>query len=320
MYRPSSRPVLITGGTGFLGGHTSRALKEAGWPVVTVGSEDADLTRFDDTLALLESVAPDTIVHLAGLTGGIGIHRSRGAELLFTNTMMGLHLLEAARLSGVRRVLVAGTAASYGSEAGIPSKEADLDRYLPSGSSVPYALAKRTVQEAHRLYRDQYGMGGGVLVLTNLYGPGDHFGEESSHVAAALVPRFVEAARTAAKEVTVWGTGSATRDFLYVEDAADAFVRSVERLDADGPVNIGSGRETSIRELAETLATESGFDGEIVWDTTKPDGAPRRTLDTSLAEELLGFQSGTHLSQGLRQTIDWYRTKTMEGPGRSPSL
>ncbi|MDH3224953.1 MAG: NAD-dependent epimerase/dehydratase family protein [Gemmatimonadota bacterium] len=310
---PSSRPVLVTGATGFLGTWVMDVLTRSGVVAVGVGRAHGDLRELDEALALLERVRPGTIVHLAGLVGGIGIHGPRGGELVRDNVLMGLQILEAGRRADVERVILAGTAAAYPQSAPVPSREADLDSGMPGGTSRPYALAKRTVEEALRGYRTQYGMRGGTLVFTNLYGPGDHFGSEGGHVVAALVPRFVAAVETGADVVTVWGSGAPTRDFLFVEDGARAvFLSVVSDFDSDVPVNVGSGRETSIRVLAETLARVTGFEGRIVWDPSKPDGAPRRALDPTRAEEVLGFRATTSLADGLASTVEAYRSS---GPG-----
>ena len=266
----------------------------------------------------MADAAPGTVVHLAGLVGGIGIHASRRAELVRDNVLMGLHMLEASRRLGVDRFILAGTAAAYGAGATVPSPETELGVEMPAGSSRPYALAKLLLDEARVGYRKQYGLEGGTLVFTNLYGPGDHFGDEAGHVVAALVPRFVEAAESGAEAVSVWGSGRATRDFLYVEDAARAVVRAVESdLDADLPINVGSGRETSISVLAETLAAVTGFEGRIEWDVEKPDGAPRRTLNVRRAEAVLGFRAGTPLDVGLKATVAGYREGRSERPPRT---
>lgn len=248
------------------------------------------------------------MIHLAGLVGGIGIHESRRAELVRDNVLMGLQVLEASRQAGVGRIIVAGTAAAYGEGAPVPSPESVLGSALPTGSSRPYAMAKLIVSEALAGYRKQFGLAGGTLVFTNLYGPGDHFGDEAGHVVAALVPRFVTAAEAGRETVTVWGSGQPTRDFLYVGDAARAVRKALEAgLDADLPVNVGSGLETSIRSLAEVLARVSGFGGRIEWDRSKPDGAPRRALDVRRAEALLGFRATTPLEEGLAATVEAYR-------------
>ena len=309
----------MTGATGFLGGWVLDALARSGRSCVGVGSGDGDLRELSEALRILRTVEPHTVVHLAGLVGGIGIHASRRAELVRDNVLMGLQVLEAGRMAGVERILVAGTAAAYGEGAPVPSSERELGRELPGGSSRPYAMAKLLLGEALAGYRAQYGVEGGTLVFTNLYGPGDHFGDEAGHVVAALVPRFVTAADQGSPAVTVWGSGRATRDFLYVGDAAHAVVRAVEtRLDADLPVNVGSGRETSIRALAEGLAKVTGFRGRIEWDESKPDGAPRRTLDVGRALELLGFSASTGLEDGLAATVAAYREAVPSGGGSSP--
>ncbi|NNM32455.1 MAG: NAD-dependent epimerase/dehydratase family protein [Gemmatimonadetes bacterium] len=298
----------MTGATGFLGRWVEDAVARSGRSCVGAGSGDGDLRELREALRLVRAVGPETVVHLAGLGGGIGIHASRQAELLRDNALMGLQVLEACRLAGVPRVILAGSAAAYGGGATVPSPESELGEALPTGSSRPYALAKLLLGEALAGYRTQFGLKGGTLVFTNLYGPGDHFGDDAGHVVAALVPRFVAAAAAAAPAVTVWGSGRPTRDFLYVGDAARAVVKAIEtELDADLPVNVGSGRETSIRALAEGLAKVTGFDGRIEWDASKPDGAPRRALDVRRAEALLGFRATTGLHDGLAATVQAYR-------------
>lgn len=305
----------MTGGTGFLGTRVVARLAADGVDVVGVGRRDADLREPGETAALFREARPGAVVHLAGLVGGIGIHEARAADLVRENVLMGLHALEAARQSGAYRFILAGTAAAYPETAPVPSPEEALTLGLPTGTSRPYALAKRTVEEALNGYRTQHGMGGGTLVFTNLYGPGDHFGAEAGHVVAALVPRFVEAAREDRPDVLVWGTGQPTRDFLFVDDGARAVALALHRLDAALPVNVGSGRETSIRELAEALARVVGFRGRLDFDETRPDGAPRRCLQVDRARALLDFAASTALEDGLRLTVEGYEHRLASGAG-----
>jgi len=305
--RPESR-IVVTGGTGFLGRHLMRALAGAGYAnAVAVGRGAYDLTHEADTARLVADTRPDAIVHMAAVVGGIGANRRYPGTYFHRNLMMGVQLMEHARLAGVARFLSVGTICSYPKFTPVPFKEEDLWNGYPEETNAPYGLAKKMLLVQSQAYRQEFGFDAVNVLLVNLYGPGDNFDPESSHVIPALVRRCLESAEQGAPEMTVWGSGNATREFLYVEDAARGIVRALERLDGSDPVNLGAGREISIRDLVQKIATLSGYTGRLVWDATKPDGQPRRCLDTSKAERLLGWRAETSLDDGLRRTIGWYR-------------
>jgi GDP-L-fucose synthase len=249
----------------------------------------------------------DLVIHLAGRVGGIGYNRERPGELFYDNLVMGVQLLEAARLAGVRKFVAVGTVCAYPKHTPVPFRESDLWAGYPEESNAPYGLAKKMLLVQGDAYRQQYGLKTIYLVPTNLYGPGDHFEPDRSHVIPALILRVAGALNRGDDHIEVWGTGRATRDFCFVDDAAEAVALAAARYDDADPVNIGSGRETSIRELAETICRLMGFQGVIRWNTSKPDGQPRRWLDTSRAQQRFGFSSRTSLEDGLRKTIEWFR-------------
>ena len=287
---PQSR-IVVTGGTGFLGSHLTAALASHGYRnVAAFGSDQYDLTHEKDVERMIGDMKPEAIVHLAAVVGGIGANRRHPGSFFFKNLMMGTLLLEHARRAGVARFVSVGTICSYPKFTPVPFREEELWNGYPEETNAPYGLAKK-------------------MLLVNLYGPGDNFDPETSHVIPALIRKCVEAADTMASELTVWGTGKATREFLYVEDAAEAIVRAAERLTDSEPVNLGAGREISIRELAEKIASLCGFKGNLVWDPSKPDGQPRRSLDVSRAEKLLGWTAKTPFEEGLKRTIEWYRSR-----------
>ena len=301
-------PILVTGGTGFLGSHLRRALERRGYrDVETFSSSDYDITREEEVLAMLADLEPEVIIHLAAVVGGIGANRKHPGSFFFKNLMMGALLMEHARRRGVRRFLSVGTICSYPKHTEVPFREADVWLGYPEETNAPYGLAKKMLLVQSEAYRQEYGFDAVNVLLVNLYGPGDNFDPESSHVIPALIRKCVEAAERRAPEVVVWGTGSATREFLYVEDAAQALVTAVERLEGSEPVNIGSGREISIRDLATRIAELSGYEGRLVWDASRPDGQPRRCLDVSRAKERLGWHATTPFEEGLRRTIEWFR-------------
>jgi GDP-L-fucose synthase len=304
---PESR-IVVTGGGGFLGRHVLAALVKRGYDRATpVRSSEYDLTHEGDVARMLADQKPDAIVHLAAVVGGIGANRKSPGTFFYRNLMMGTLLMEAARSAGVKRFLSVGTICSYPKLTPVPFREDELWNGYPEETNAPYGLAKKMLLVQSDAYRREFGFDAVNVLLVNLYGPGDNFDPESSHVIPALIRKCVEAADLGADRVEVWGTGKATREFLYVEDAAGALVLALERLEGSEPVNIGAGREISIRDLAGTIARLAGFKGRLEWDASKPDGQPRRSLDTSRAKRQLGWSATTPFEEGLERTIAWYR-------------
>ena len=300
--------VVVTGGAGFLGSFVVDALVRQGCPAPFVPrSRDYDLRKEADIVRMLQDARPELIIHLAGVVGGIGANREKPGLFFYDNVMMGVQLMEQARLAGVAKLVVIGTVCSYPKFAPVPFREDDLWSGYPEETNAPYGLAKKMLLVQSQAYRRQYGFNSIFLVPVNLYGPGDDFDPRTSHVIPALIKKCMDATAGGVSEVTVWGTGSATREFLYVEDAAEAIVLAAERYDGEEPVNVGAGHEISIRNLVQLVAKLTGFSGSIVWDPSKPDGQPRRMLDTSRAESAFGFVARTPLDEGLRKTVEWYR-------------
>jgi GDP-L-fucose synthase len=295
--------VLVTGGGGFLGSHLVELLEARGDDVFVARRRDYDLTRYDDTERLFSDAHPELVFHLAAEVGGIGANRANPGRYWYANLMMGAHVLELSRLHDVQKLVVAGTVCAYPKFTPVPFSEDDLWNGYPEETNAPYGVAKKTVLVGAQAYREQYGTNGIFLLSANLYGPRDNFHPTNAHVIPDLVRKML--AGTA--EVVLWGYGSPTREFLYVADCAAGLVLAADRYDGPEPVNLGTGVETSIRELAETIAELTGFGGEIVWDTSMPNGQPRRQLDATRAERLFGFKAQTSLRQGLAETIAWYR-------------
>jgi GDP-L-fucose synthase len=266
-----------------------------------------DLTRDADAERLFEDAQPELVVHLAAEVGGIGANRANPGRFWYANLMMGTHVLEQSRRIGVRKLVLVGTICSYPKFTPVPFREDDLWEGYPEETNAPYGVAKRALLVGAQAYREQYGLNVVYLLPVNLYGPGDNFDLESGHVIPALIRKMVEAKEQRNKEVVLWGDGSPTREFLYVEDCADALYLAARRYDGADPVNVGTGEEIAIKDLAELVADATGFEGEIVWDTSKPNGQPRRKLNTSRAEEFFGFRAGTPLREGIPQTVAWYR-------------
>jgi len=287
---------------------------------VALGSHDYDLTHEAQAARMIEERRPEVILHLAATVGGIGANRKFPGSYFYRNLMMGTLLMEHARLAGVRRFVSVGTICSYPKFTPVPFREEELWNGYPEETNAPYGLAKKMLLVQSQAYRQEYGFDAVNVMLVNLYGPGDNFDPESSHVIPALIRKCVEAAESDATEIEVWGTGKATREFLYVEDAARGILAAMERLADSEPVNLGAGREISIRDLATMIAERSGFKGRLAWDPSKPDGQPRRCLDTTRAERLLGWKAETPFEEGLARTIAWYRerqTRTPAQPTRS---
>jgi GDP-L-fucose synthase len=305
--------VLVTGGTGFLGQNVVRELEGAQAKVASVGSADYDLRSRGEIDRLLDDTQPDALVHLAAVTGGIGANRAEPGRFFYENAIMGVELLEACRVRGVDKVVVAGTVCAYPKYTSVPFREEDLWGGYPEETNAPYGLAKKMLLVQGQAYREQYGLNAVYLLVVNLYGPGDNFDLTSSHVIPAMIRRFVDAHDAGTPRVLLWGDGSATREFIHVRDAAKAFRLALGHYDGGDPVNVGSGSEISIRDLAEKVARVVGYKGAIGWDTSKPNGQPSRRLDTRRARELFGFQASTEFDEGLAETVRWYRDRFGSG-------
>ena len=298
---------VVTGGSGFLGSAVVRAMQARGArDIIVPRSASYDLRDHEAVLRLLNDAKPDVIIHMAAVVGGIGANREHPAEFLYDNLMMGTQLLHEAWRAGVGKFVTIGTVCAYPKFTPVPFHEDDIWNGYPEETNAPYGLAKKMLLVQGQAYRQQYGFDSIYLLPTNLYGPGDNFDPRSSHVIPALIRKFIEAKERGDSEVVAWGTGVATREFLYVDDAAEGIVLAAEPYEKPDPVNLGSAFEISIRDLTHLIGEMTGFTGEVVWDATKPDGQPRRKLDTSRAEAEFGFKSATTFEDGLRRTIDWY--------------
>ncbi|MRG96954.1 GDP-L-fucose synthase family protein [Polyangium spumosum] len=307
MFPLTSSKILVTGGAGFLGSHVVEVLKARGAREVVVPRSSAfDLTDARAARSLFETVRPDLVLHLAARVGGIGANRRHPGTFFRDNMQMGLHVLEEARRAGTPKVLVAGTICAYPKYAPVPFREEDLWNGYPEETNAPYGIAKKALLVMAQAYRKEFGSKFVVVFPVNLYGPRDNFDLEDSHVIPAMIRKFVEARRSGEQTVTLWGDGSPTREFLYVEDAAEGLVLAAERYDGEEPVNLGAGREVSMRDLAGRIAQGCGYEGAIVWDTSRPNGQPRRMLDVTRAREWFGFEARTTLEEGLGKTIAWY--------------
>src|SRR6266853_3077046 len=306
----SSKRVLVTGGSGFLGQHVVAALERHGCrDVIVVRKARHDLTHEADVARLFEDTRPDLVVHLAAVVGGIGANRESPGRFFYQNVMMGALMMEQARLAGVEKFVGVGTICAYPKLAPVPFLERDLWNGYPEETNAPYGIAKKMLLVQGQAYRQEYGFNAVHVLPVNLYGPHDNFDPSSSHVIPALIRKCVEAIERGAPEVECWGTGNATREFLYVEDCAEAIVLAEEGYDRPEPVNLGAGFEISIRDLAELIAELTGFRGRLVFDRTKPDGQPRRSLDVTRARNSFGFAATTDFRTGLERTIAWYQTQ-----------
>jgi GDP-L-fucose synthase len=295
--------VLVTGGGGFLGSRLVERLEQDGHDVVAARRRDYDLTRWDDAERLFRDAEPELVFHLAAEVGGIGANRANPGRYWYANLMMGAHVVELSRLNGVEKLVLAGTVCAYPKLTPVPFREEELWNGYPEETNAPYGVAKKSVLVGAQAYRQQYELNAIFLLPTNLYGPGDNFDLATSHVIPALIRKMSESP----EQVVLWGDGSPTREYLYVDDCVEAFVLAAERYSGPEPVNLGTGVETSIRETAELVAEAVGFDGEITWDTSMPNGQPRRSLDASRARELFGWEARTPLREGVERTVAWYR-------------
>ncbi|MFM9124220.1 MAG: GDP-L-fucose synthase family protein [Actinomycetota bacterium] len=299
--------TVVTGGAGFLGSHLVEFLEADGQSVHVVRKADCDLTDPQDVARLFEEVQPERVFHLAAEVGGIGANRDNPGRYWYANLMMGVNILEQARIHGTGKVTMVGTICSYPKFAPIPFREDTLWDGYPEETNAPYGVAKKALIVGAQSYREQYGLNAIVLLPVNLYGPRDNFDLHSSHVIPALIRKMIEAQERGEDAVTLWGDGSPTREFLYVEDCARGLFMADKGYDGADPVNLGTGFEISIKDLAETIAEATGFTGEIIWDTDKPNGQPRRQLDVSRARERFGFEAETSFDDGLQRTVAWYR-------------
>jgi GDP-L-fucose synthase len=306
-----TRRVCVTGGAGFLGRRIVAGLQEKGAAQVFVPrSEEFDLTQEEAVVRMYEAARPDMVIHLAAVVGGIGANRLYPGKYFYDNLMMGAIMMEQARRRDVAKFVAVGTICSYPKHTPVPFKEDDLWNGYPEETNAPYGIAKKMLLVQAQAYRQQYGMNAITLLPVNLYGPEDNFDPTTSHVIPAMIRKCVDAARAGAREVELWGTGHASREFMYVDDCAAGILVAAEKYDKPDPVNLGTGREITIQELARMIAELAGFSGEIRWDTTKPDGQPRRCLDTSRASSEFGFVARTSLEDGLRRTVQWYQAQT----------
>jgi GDP-L-fucose synthase len=305
------KKIVVTGGAGFLGSAVMEKLRARGCPassLVAVRKADFDLVHEDDVRRMYEAHHPDVLIHLAAVVGGIGANRENPGSFYYQNLVMGAMLMEHARQAGVEKFVALGTICAYPKFTPVPFREEDLWSGYPEETNAPYGLAKKVLLVQSQAYRQQYGFNSIYLLPVNLYGPRDNFDPRSSHVIPALVRKCVEAVERGDQVVEIWGTGRATREFLYVDDAAEGILLATEHYDGAEPVNLGAGFEITIRDLAELIARLTGFTGRLAWNTNQPDGQPRRCLETSRAATFFGFKSSTPFEEGLRRTVEWYRS------------
>jgi GDP-L-fucose synthase len=304
----ADRRVCVTGGDGFLGSYVQEVLRERGARDIFVPLvEEYDLTKIENIRRMLEDSQPDVIIHLAALAGGIGANRARPAEFFYKNIMMGVPLMHEAWERDVEKFVAIGTICAYPKFTPVPFKEENLWDGYPEETNAPYGLAKKMLLVQAQAYRDQYGFNAIYLLPVNLYGPRDNFDLQTSHVIPALIRKMIEAQQRGDDQVILWGDGSPTREFFYAGDAARGIVMAAERYNGREPVNLGAGMEISIKKLAETIAELTEFEGEIIWDTSKPNGQPRRGLDVSRAKEYFGFEAQMLFEEGLKRTVEWFR-------------
>jgi GDP-L-fucose synthase len=301
------KKVLVTGGHGFLGSHLVNKLEGLNAQVMAPTREEYDLVDRDQNIKMYQDHPADMVIHLAAVVGGIGINQKHPGRFFYENLMMGAQLIEYARLAGIPKFVALGTICAYPKFTPVPFKEEELWNGYPEETNAPYGLAKKMMLVQSQAYRQEYGYNSIFLLPVNLYGPGDNFNPESSHVIPALIKKCVDAVESSASSIEVWGDGSPTREFLYVKDAVEGILLAAEKYDKSEPVNLGSSFEISIKDLVELIAKETGFKGQIKWDKSKPNGQPRRKLDTSKAKREFGFVSKTTFGVGLRETIEWYK-------------
>lgn len=304
-----NQKILLTGGNGFLGQNVKKQLISAGVSPENIYSPTHEEIDFTDQAQIKKALQGiDVVIHLAAKVGGIGFNREKPGELYYDNIIMGTLLMEESRKAGVKKFVAIGTVCAYPKFTPVPFKESDLWTGYPEETNAPYGLAKKMLLVQAQAYRQQYGFNAIYLLPVNLYGPGDNFDPSSSHVIPALIKKSIEAKESGSPTMDVWGTGSASREFLYVDDAAKAIVMATDKYNGSEPVNLGSGMEITIKELVETINEIVGYEGKVVWDSTKPDGQPRRCLDTSRAEKEFGFKASTDFKTGLKNTISWYNS------------
>ncbi|MFA9492263.1 MAG: GDP-L-fucose synthase family protein [Anaerolineales bacterium] len=313
----SDKRVCVTGGAGFLGSYVQEGLRDRGVEDVFIPHiEDYNLVDADDVKKMLADANPDLVIHLAANVGGIGANLEHPAEFFYDNLMMGVQLMHESWKMGVQKFVAIGTVCAYPKFTPVPFREDELWNGYPEETNAPYGLAKKMMLVQSQAYRDQYDFNSIFLIPVNLYGPRDNFDLETSHVIPALIRKCFEAMDRGEKELVVWGDGSPTREFLYAADAAEGILLAAEKYDASEPVNLGSGEEISIKSLTEMITSNTGFDGDLVWDTSKPNGQPRRGLDTTRADEYFGFTAPTSFAQGLKKTVEWYRENRHSGEVR----
>jgi GDP-L-fucose synthase len=301
------RRIVVTGGAGFLGGYVIEGLQKRGCKNILVPRiEEYDLVSLDDINRMYDDMKPDVVIHLAAVVGGIGANREHPGEFFYKNLMMGVQLIEQGRLRNIEKFVAIGTVCAYPKFTPVPFKERDIWNGYPEETNAPYGLAKKMLLVQSQSYRTEYGFNSIFLLPVNLYGPGDNFDPASSHVIPALIKKCVDAVESDSDHIDCWGTGNVSREFIYASDAAEGILLATEHYNGSEPVNIGSGFEITIKELVEKIAKLAGFSGEIRWDSSRPDGQPRRCLDVSRAKEYFGFEAKTDFGEGLKATIDWY--------------
>ena len=306
----SKERIAITGGAGFLGKFIQARLKDADIPkkqILVPLIEDYDLTKEADVIRMYTDMTPTVVIHLAAEVGGIGANQKKPGRFFYANMAMGLHLIEQGRLVGIKKFVQVGTVCAYPKFTPVPFREDDLWEGYPEETNAPYGIAKKALLVMLQAYRAEYGFNGIFLLPVNLYGPGDNFNLETSHVIPALIRKFVEAKQSGDNSVEIWGSGSASREFFYVDDCARGIVMAAQNYDGDDPINLGAGFEITIKDLAEKIKEMTNFTGELVWNTSKPDGQPRRCLDVTRAKERFGFASEVGFDEGLQRTINWYQ-------------